>query len=138
MTGRCSCTSTRAEFVVTTVIIGAGLWDYMPRNLSLSITARIDRGVTRYDFERGRRCIRIGGDHGRYVLELQVRSWDLRDREDLEVVKTSRRQKSQNGGIQLRDGRIFRTEDDFGKDGFGGGSGMDSESCRFLVEALGS
>jgi len=62
------------------------------------------------------------------LLELKVRSWDLRVGEDLEKVK-----KSWNGGMWLRVGRIFRTKDDFGKVGCGGGSRMDSESCRFLA-----
>ena len=43
--------SAHAGFVVIAVIIGAGWWDCMPRNLSLSITARANRGVTYY--ERG-------------------------------------------------------------------------------------
>ena len=31
------------------VIISAGWWDCMPENLSLSITARAERGITRYE-----------------------------------------------------------------------------------------
>jgi len=43
--------SSRVSSVVMVVIIGANWWGCMPRNLSLSITARISRGITRY--ERG-------------------------------------------------------------------------------------
>ena len=43
--------SSRVESVVMTVIICAGWWNYMSRNLSSSITARTDMSVTRY--ERG-------------------------------------------------------------------------------------
>ena len=54
--------------MLTVVIIGAGCWDCMSRNLSLSITARIDRGVTCYESERGRCCISINEDHGRSLV----------------------------------------------------------------------
>jgi len=44
------------------VIIGVDWWNYMPRNLSLSITAYIDRDVTRYERGGERYCISIGRD----------------------------------------------------------------------------
>jgi len=40
----------------------------MPRNLPLSITARIDRGITCYERGGGRRCISIDEDHKRFVV----------------------------------------------------------------------
>ena len=54
--------SSHAESVVTAVIIGVDWWNYMPRNLSLSITAYIDRDVTRYERGGERYCISIGRD----------------------------------------------------------------------------
>jgi len=40
----------------------------MSGNLSQSITACTDRGVTRYARGGGRSCISISGYHGRYVV----------------------------------------------------------------------
>ena len=40
----------------------------MPKNLSLSITACTDRGVTRYEFGGGRSYKSIGRDHGQSVV----------------------------------------------------------------------
>jgi len=37
-------------------------------NLSLSITSRIDRGVTRYGRGRGRCCLSVSGDLGRSIV----------------------------------------------------------------------
>ena len=66
------------------------------------------------------------------LLELQVRSRDHQDGEDLGVVKISEIKRSANSRMRLREGRIFETEDDFRKVGCDGDSGMNSGSCKFL------
>ena len=38
--------------------------------------------------------------------------------------------------MRLKDGRIFKTEDDFGKAGYGEVFGMDSKVVNFSGEAL--
>jgi len=86
--------SSRAEFVVMAVIIAAGWWDRMPRNLLLSIIAYIDKGVKHYEHEGGKCCMSIGGDLGRSVVGASDWSWDLRDGEGLVVVRTSERYRS--------------------------------------------
>jgi len=63
----------------------------MSENLPLSITVCADEGVTRYERREGRSCISISGDNDGLLLELQLRSWDLRDKEDLREEKTQRR-----------------------------------------------
>ena len=63
----------------------------MLKNLPMFITARIDRGITCYDYERGRRCISIGGDHGRSVVGASSSELEPLSRKDLGVVKTSGR-----------------------------------------------
>ena len=73
--------STRAEFIVMDVIIGAGWWDCMPRNLSLSITSHIDKDITRYQYGGGRCYISSMKIMYDMLLEFQVRSWDLWVRE---------------------------------------------------------
>ena len=62
------------------------------------------------------------------LLELQARSWGFLDGEDLGVVKTSERQRSQNGGIRLRTENIFETDGSSGMARGGRGSTMDSGS----------
>ena len=65
----------------------------MSENLSLSITAPTDRGVTRYECEGGKSCISIDGDHGRSVigpsgLELGPSGWGTpRNGKKLRVVE---------------------------------------------------
>ena len=71
----------------------------MLQNLSLFITVRADRGITCSERERERRCINIGGDHGRSVVgvsgsELGPSGWRRpRSGKDLEMVE---------GGSRLR------------------------------------
>ena len=91
LSGCVTARSSRAEFVVTAVIIGIGWWNCMSRNLPLSITARINRDITHYERERGRRCMSIGGDLGRFVVGASGLGWGLHDGEDLVVKKISER-----------------------------------------------
>ena len=97
----------------------------MLENLSLSVTARADKNITRHN-------IIIDGDDGRSFIgasgsELgpsgQGRS---RSGEDLEKVTTW------NGGMQLRIEDVFGTEGSSVMNKSGEGSGMDFESCGAL------
>jgi len=54
----------------------------MPINLALSIAARTESGVTRYEYGR-RSCVSINEDHGRYV----VGTWDGGDLEEVDVLE---------------------------------------------------
>ena len=63
----------------------------MLKNLSLSITACTNWGITHYERERGRSYINIDGDHGQPVDGASGSELDLRGGEDLRVVKTSER-----------------------------------------------
>ena len=74
----------------------------------MSITTRVDRGVTCYEHGGGRCCLSVGGDRS------VIRPSDL-GQKNLVTGKISRRERPWSGRKQLRDGRVFRTEDDFGK-----------------------
>ena len=61
----------------------------MPRNLSLFITARADRGITCYERGGGRSCISINKDHGRSVVGASAQNWRLRIMEGSGAIKSS-------------------------------------------------
>ena len=74
------------------------------------------------------RCMSISGDLGQFIVRASGLELGLQVGEDLGVERTSGRLRSPNGGKRLQDGRVFMTEDDFGKIGRGSGSRMDIES----------
>ena len=121
--------SSRAESIVTTLIIGAGWRDCMSRNSPLSITARVDRGVTRYERDGGRRL------HKYWWRSWTICCWifkfgvgAFRSRKTSEWKGPRRgRMVEDSSGMEGSSGRRM-----IGKVGCGRGSGIDSGSYGFL------
>jgi len=81
----------------------------MPENLPLSITARTDTTVTRYERGGGRSCISISGDHERPVvgasgLELGPSGQGRPRGKNLGEIEVSEWRKVARGWKGLRDG----------------------------------
>ena len=104
----------------------------MPRNLSLSISARNNKGVTRYERERERSCTSINKDHGWFVVGASGSESGPSGRERPRSGKDVREVEVSEWWMWLRTEDVFGTEDSSVVARGGEDSGVASGSRGFL------